>query len=120
MKEDIEILIEKKNDLKAAASVLKERFETWLKDKSIPVDERWDLWLRAPSEIKNHSSFIEHFKFRGEEISWYDDFYEQKGATVMLENVIESIAEDEEEIEPINNLKDQILERNLESFIYDW
>jgi hypothetical protein len=110
---------------------IKNRFIEYIQDKTIPMENRWEVFLEAPSDWKNHESYIQHFdvekKLISREISWYDDFYIEKNETVHMENVIERLEEDLEDFEKhgwtkdlISELKEEILQTNLGSFNYDW
>lgn len=110
---------------------IKHRFIEYIQDKTIPMLTRWEVFLEAPNDWKNHESYIKRFqierKLKGKEISWYDDFYIEKHETVHMENVIERLEEDLEDFEKkgwnkdlIAELKEEILQKNLGSFNYDW
>ena len=107
---------------------LQVRYVAYIKDTSIPLADRWKVFFEAPTDFKNHKSYIEHFASEkllpNAEISWYDDFYVEKNETVdmfdMVVNMEEKEGEDGYSPEVIAAFKEEILKKNLGSFDYDW
>lgn len=55
--------IESKIELaRSIAESAKNSFVEVIKNKDIPLDVRWDLWLGAPSEMKESQGWVVHFK----------------------------------------------------------
>ena len=77
---------------------IKERFVAYIKDTTISIENRWEVFIEAPSDWKNKKSFIQHFnvekKLKNKEISWYDDFYIEKNETVDMQIIVESLESD--------------------------
>lgn len=102
--------------------------EKWIIDKSIPLEERWNLWKDSPEELKNECQWVEDFTISGRGISWYDDFYKERCETVYLSDLIHNMQRDFNEPvclkkytqADIDDFKEQILAKNLLSFVYDW
>jgi hypothetical protein len=110
---------------------LKQRFVEYIKDVSIPLESRWEAFLEAPMDWKEQQSYVVNFqierKLKSREISWYDDFYIEKNETVVMENIIERIEEDLDSfsengwnLELIQEFKEEILQKNIGSFDWDW
>lgn len=103
---------------------LKKQFETVIRDKSIPLEERWALFVWAPITFKNTSSWVEDFdseKLLGSKIFWYDDLYYERYETVNTTDMIERFKEKEEFTpEIIDAFKEEILQKNLGSWVNDW
>lgn len=110
---------------------IKQRFVEYIADKTISVENRWEIFLEAPSDWKNHKLYVEKFqiekKLKIKEIFWHDDFYIEKNETVYMGNIIERLEENLEDFESngwskelIEELKEEILQKNLDSFNYDW
>ncbi len=110
---------------------LKNRYISYIQDKSIPMAERWEAFCEAPVDWKQQKSYVEHFhvenKLKNREISWYDDFYIEKNETVVMGNIIERLEEELEDFssngwtkEIIEEFKEEILSKNLGSFDWDW
>lgn len=101
-------------------------FGDLIKDKSVPLDERWELFCRAPDSIKLHDRWIHEFKWeeKHQAISWYDDFYMDRHQTVDMQAIIEIMEENESGTEyseeMILDMKEEILDKNLGSFCNDW
>jgi hypothetical protein len=125
-----------------------ELFAKTIADKSIPLADRWKLFVDAPSDMRGNQPWIVHFEIEETlgEINWYDDFYlDRRAEQDMIEFVNEAeeaIKEREEDEEAddfaaywerafeahglevvkkaIEDLKEEILESNLGSFVMDW
>ncbi len=111
---------------------VKETFEETIKDQSIPLDERWELFASGPDYLKYHSRWIEHFEEFGFDPTC-DDY--ERHTKIDMVDAIGRTAEDalewdhelkaykeptEEQIKNTNAFKEHILAKNLGSFIMDW
>ena len=70
MNTTIERLVQQIVALEQAMKAVKPEFEAYLVDKSIPLAQRWQLWLDAPDSLKNTGGWIsdgrlEAFKLLG-------------------------------------------------------
>jgi len=104
-------------------SVGKANLATYIRDKNISLDDRWKMFCKAPMQMRNTDSYIVTFNWEKKyhEISWYDSFGYDRYATVDMEDVITAMWENEENNEEeLKDMKEEILEKNLGSFIYDW
>lgn len=117
-------------------STLKDRYMKYIADPDIPIDDRWNLFLEAPSHFQYHKSWCEHFSSEsmlpGGEISWYDDMYVERHETVDSASFIDTklpdyltdscdFDKDSNEFKLIiDSFKSEILSRNLGSFVFDW
>jgi hypothetical protein len=91
-------------------------FATYIKDKTISIDDRWDAFLEAPTYVKNMSfSYVPNWI----EIDWVCDRY-QRGETIHTDVFIEDMIEDDHKSELIESMKEEILQSNLGCFCYDW
>lgn len=111
---------------------VKDHFAEVIKDKSIPLDDRWGLFKSAPDYLKEHSDWIEDFdQFNFEPTC--DDY--ERHRKVDMVAVVERVEEDGlewdevlkeykkptiEQVEDTNKFKEHILSINLGSFIMDW
>lgn len=122
LKNKVGVLNERFHNLKMTYEALKPEFSEYIKDKNIPLSERWEVFLAAPEFIKNSAPYIQDFEVDGLELAWFDSpFYYEKCADVLMTDVIFDL-EDREfcSEEAVNLLKEQILEANLHSFCLDW
>lgn len=114
---------------------IKKAFAAYIKDKSIPLEKRWETFGVAPVEFKNQNSYIIHFKSEqnlpNREIVWYDDFNVEKYETVVMFNLINNQIEDLASpyrdrnkehftLDFFTLMKEEVLEKNLHSFKFDW
>ena len=124
-------LLEEIKEFKANPIPLKDKYLAYIKDTSISLDERWEVFVEAPIEWQEHDMSYPHFDaeslLKSREISWYDDFGIDKHETVYMVEVVEhsiekSKDEDEENftLEFVAALKAEVLEMNLGLFDYDW
>lgn len=115
---------------KQDSNPLKDRFLAFIKDKSVPLNERWETYLEAPREFLEHHFWVVHFDseklLESGEISWYDDFGADRGVTVSGADIIdrmEDSIEFEDDVytpEIVAAFKEEILQKGLGSFDYDW
>jgi hypothetical protein len=115
-------------------NVLKEKFIKTIKDKSIPIDDRWEFWCDAPSSLKDFSQFSVKFDCMGKNFSWHDDMLISRNETVDTEDLmweldqyVDTQCDDPERYfvrklfrnRPLlDQLREEILARNLEYFVY--
>ena len=124
-------------DVQDRIATLKEDFARVIADTELPLEERWDLFVKAPDFLKEYKGWVEDFKAFPCEITWYDDFNKERHETVDTVSIVESIVEDVKYsggdfeksklctrlgITPdvLVALKEEILSKNLGSFVYDW
>lgn len=123
-------IVEKLEAYKLKGNPLKAEYVEYIKDKTIPLDDRWEAFRAAPSEFKEHSSWVEHFDAErllpAREIAWYDFGYERHQTVYMydfvcdtLDDMLDDFDEDEKK-KIVDAFKEAVLQRNLESFDYDW
>lgn len=116
------------------AETLQSEVWTMLKDKSIPLNERWKVFVEASGGVINKvNSYYMDFQsmtkagFGG---SWYDDFYLDRHQTMELTSLVECL-EDRNNLnsdskrfkmteEQIEELKEEILQSGYTGFVFDW
>lgn len=122
-------MVERLKAYVAAVNPLQVEYVAYIKDKSIPLADRWEAFCAAPTEFQEHESWIQHFDSEellpNGEINFYDDFYVEKYTEVYMENFIANIEEDPDYHEDwtpeiIAAFKEEILEKNMGSFTFDW
>lgn len=120
---------------------LKKDFALAIKDKSVPLDDRWDLFSEAPDWLSKHEGFIVHFPFRkmpnGEDIDrWMYDGHSRGSLSTM--NVVERVEGEQWQHdgsssykesnytkfhypkEFVDQMKEFFLDNNIKSWEYDW
>ena len=121
-------ILYKLQDLKSHMKSLNSEYLAYIFDKDYSIESRWDVYLAAPHEMKKHKSYIEHFKSLPDDFIGYDmPYYVEKYQTVNIIRLIERVLEyndnfDENQGKLINidMLKDEILQKNIGSFEFDW
>jgi hypothetical protein len=115
---------------------VKDAFMKLIKNKKIPLEDRWNYWCDAPSFLKDFSQTSVKFAVLGKHFHWNYDMGYVRYQTIETEDLI-----DELQISVFNQcletdlafhcrlfrnqqlldeLKEEILARNLEYFIYNW
>lgn len=133
--ERISELNKKKSALNQEAAKIKEDFETYITDQSIPLSERWDLFSRSPDELNNHMEYIIKAKSEGliSLLSYRFDAPEVygRGKRIDTKELFDNVFEDEplhyeaeyrdeESIKLNKEAMEEILSQNCGSFCLDW
>ena len=102
---------------------LKLQFKEWCKDKTIPVDERWKVF------IKSDLGGIDGFYRDPPGIDWdkktlHDDFYTEKRETLSADSMLEMIKDEPDEFDWDDKkeveFKESFLQDFCKGFINDW
>lgn len=118
-------------------STLKEKFEAYIKDRAVPLDERWNAFKIADSNLKNDESWIVDFDSLPEDFIMYDGpVHADRHQIIETIDIVHRVEElqglkkddygfgnrnhTEAMKVDLNHLKEEILEMNLECFQYDW
>jgi coenzyme F420-reducing hydrogenase alpha subunit len=114
MKEKIEKFLQEKK-------TLIEELKKWVVNKSIPLEERWELFIK--SELGDHeTSYWDFNTFDNEK--FHDGEYRQKYQTLIPEDVINWATSKFNKInateEQINNFKEEVLKNFIKSWEFDW
>ena len=97
-------------------------FEEYIKDTSIPLEERWEVWVEAPMALKGTDTCTSTFKglpegYIGCDLAFSVERYQTRSTLELVECVE---CKDNNLAIDIVALKEDILARNLGSFTYDW
>lgn len=96
-------------------------------DPTLPLADRWEVWCNSPRVWRQSESFVPSFQVEADlpagAIFWYDDFYYERHETVDMQSVVDLIQIVEtpgwtEEL--VNRLKEEIIQRDLLEFVFDW
>lgn len=106
------------------------RFDTYVKDISIPLSDRWTVFAKAPSVLKTHGTrYLTILDF---DISWEDDFFLERFETM---DTLEFVSRIEQynsyndgygehvakQMYPrLDEIKEYILSLNIGSWRHDW
>lgn len=118
---------------------LADEFASYIADKKIPLTERWALFQKAPSSLKDHDSCVVEFKceekfssfgYAGREAGKVFTRHMDRHETIDTMDLVDLIMDKELEALAANlpftcrefaqALMEEILERNLGSFDFDW
>jgi len=125
-------LLNKIEAYKKKENPLKAEYIAFIKDKTFPLADRWEVYKAAPEEFQDHQSWIVHFEAEkllpSGRISWYDDFYVEKYSEVCVSDLIdeqmaEKVEDDEGVVwtpEILDAFREEVLQKNLGSFTFDW
>jgi len=102
-----------------------------IKDETLELDYRWDLFEKASkASLLPEYRYVQHLPTLEElNISWYDDFYKDRYATVDWVSIVESIEDNGPQdyagrknrfYEALDMIKCEILAAGYSGFVYDW
>lgn len=134
------ILLQTITHINYQISQTKPLFESAIKDTTTPLNERWELFVTANDAFKNFSGYLTSFGSLPDDTIMYDglvhmECYQDMTTVDLVERLIESIAETDEEgfVETysheeqemrrninLDKLKEEILATNIGGFTYDW
>ena len=127
-------IVDKVNLLNNEIELLKPAFEAYIKDKNYPLEERWNTFISANDALSNNEKYVQ-------ELETFDisDVHEYGRGEVTAERLVEMFIEGsqfeweekgewrerteeewaiaEKNAEP---LKEELLEKNLKSWLIDW
>ena len=114
---------------------LKQEFESFIADKSRPLSERWDVFVSATTDLSNNKCYIQHLDSI-DTVQFHDNGARgQVTAESLIEMFIEDYefereadgdwsprTEDEEKIvnKAADLVKEELLAKNLKSWLIDW
>jgi len=109
MKEKIEKFLEEKK-------LLTEKLKLWVVDKSIPLGERWDLFIK--SELGIEEPYI--IDFDCEMDKQYIEELEYKYSTHNTGDIVKWLDEGQYTEIQIIEFQEEVLEKFIKSFKFDW
>jgi hypothetical protein len=129
---DTEYTVQKLQVFASFVENAKATFELYLKNKNIPLSERWETWKNAPYFMKHRSNGIHAVFVNGSDIT--ECCTEYRGTDINIASLLESHIEvehddkwcddndlpDDWEPEGIDEVKEKILFDNVGYFKYDW
>lgn len=119
----IDNIDEMHEELKRFKSLKKELTEycsTYLKNKNLPLEDRWKLFVENKNLFPIHS-WILHFKdLDKNHIEYYDDFGYERYRTIEFDELVNCIEEGTYDNVNLNNLKEEMLLSGVSGFIFDW
>jgi hypothetical protein len=113
--------------LRSQIEEIKKEFAAYIADTSVPLDERWEVFMSAPSDLREHSRWIERFEGLPDDdfIGYGGPVWVERHQTVDISDIL-SVLEGQEDYDfdfsavDVTAFKEDVLKRNLYSFEYDW
>jgi hypothetical protein len=107
----------------AERAKLKKELKEWVKNKDIPLETRWDIFIM--SELGDHKIYIERFNCNigNDYIENLESRYTTEYVESILDWVEEQVTDDETPVyteEDIIKFKENVLEKFIYSFEFDW
>lgn len=115
---------------------VEERFINYFKDKSIPLEDRWEIYTEACNAkvFDNCHEWVWYSKVIEKKLKlcYYDDFCIERHQVVDLSSFVNDIEADydyaiesDDDTEPwtkelIDELKEEVLQFGYSSFVFDW
>lgn len=116
---DITVFVEQRQ-------ILQDTVIAYIADQQYPLEQRWRIYyLACKASLLDLDSYITHIPALNN-VSWYDDFYKDRYATVEWTDIVEQLdnTDDSSELYPyklnLNTIKEQILAQGKAGFINDW
>lgn len=106
--------------------LLKEKFVEAIKDQSVSLKERWELFCNAPEFLHSHGDDVCDDPINPSlyKLGWYDDFFISRYQTVNVLDILDDIENDMELYnitnQQVNEIKERILQANILTFVNDW
>lgn len=102
-------------------------FASYIKDKSVPLSTRWEVFTHAPEELSQNGGWVTHFESFERLCHGYtnpieDKFYKyvDRGSTVKVLDMYDCFIEDVEDIDDWDDEKTEEAIRNgTEPYYYD-
>lgn len=127
-------ILDEIKDFKSKPNPLIGRYVEYIKDKTIPLEERWEVFVEAPNEWKNNETWAVDFEseklLKTGNICWHSDFYIERHEIIyvvdfVLDRLPEYLETDnyygKDEIKTIADaFKEEVIQKNLGSFVLDW
>lgn len=117
-KGEVELAVTVMNNLQESMETVmennRESINEFIKNKDIPLEERWALFKKLPEEFSVCTYWTGTSSFD----SPYDDFYMERHETRLVSQ-LPSYLEREDEAD-IEILKEQLLQDGYTQVIYDW
>ena len=133
---DMQELKERMAKQEKELKMIKTDLLSFITDKKVPLEERWNFFVSVSKQFKEHSDYLVNFstiKKYVRNFNWNDSFEQwNRGHIVQTEDIIIAIEEMQypecedklskafNTIERINELQEEILVRNIGSFVFDW
>jgi len=135
----MQTLVQAIDSLKLSVDVLKQEFESVITDQSLPLEERWELFEKAPDYLKKTSGWVYHFECLKDKPEDHDsraeeDIYENenRGAHLCAVDIVETIIGNHKDYEvgeeyrslvtpeQIPLMQEEIMSQNMGYICYDW
>jgi hypothetical protein len=118
---------ERVDTLRVQIEEIKKEFEQYIADTTISLDERWEVFMKAPKDLRNHSRWIERFAGLPDDdfIGYGGPVWAERHQTVDVGDIL-CVLENQEDYDfdfsavDVTAFKEDVLKRNLYSFEYDW
>lgn len=103
----------------------KEALHQYLKDQTIPLEERAQIFDHMPETVQTIESWVftpKKYNEKYGELEWFENYVWERRDTVMFENVEISMSENEEEDweARVALLKEDFIDAGIHGFVFDW
>lgn len=95
-------------------------------DKNESLEQRWKLYEKAcEAGLFGYEDYYPSMSSM-DSVSWYDDFYIEKGQTAFWTDIIERIKESKGEgkrgqyFDNLDEIKEEVLSMGYAGFVFDW
>lgn len=110
-------MLEKIEQLNKLKQNLTSELRKWVKDKSIPLNERWVVFFK--SDLGEHVSSIEDFvNLNSDDV--YDTYQPERYITIYLSDIRDYGIKSLESDEDYDAFREDVLNKFIKSYRWDW
>lgn len=94
----------------------------FVKNKAIPEDERFEVWSKTPECLRTIDDICAYATdLNGKEVSWYDDFYVNRGQIFDCVDRLECAEKwSKEKVPLLKHIGIQLMNDGIHGFKNDW
>lgn len=118
--DNIDELYDAIKKMKSIQEAVKNYIVKAIKNKSIDLETRWELFVDNKKLFPIKSFLIHYLELDTHGVNYYDDFGYERYQTIDVEELVELIEEGVMEGIDLNILKEEIMEKGHSGFIFDW
>lgn len=115
--------IAKIEELNKQIDAVREEFKFYITCDIVPLEDRWNVFLKAPPNLRVTKGYVQHFKGVPEDFIMYDGpLHAERYETIDVELILEALEQNLEEVKGIDieAFKEDVLSKNIYSYQYDW
>lgn len=105
------------NFFKIRQELIKE-LKDWVKDKSIPLEERWDVFIK--SKLYDKSVWSHDWGYRDLIDDYKEETFAERYEIIAAKDIVDLFLEDGKYLDIIDDFKEAVLKSFIGEFRFDW